>query len=427
MKPVLRIPIYRRLLLSYALNELAWSVGSLALAVLVYRRTGSALGSTAYFLFSQVLAALAAPLLSTRMDGRPPRLVLPAAYAVEAILFAILAWMTGRFSVAIVLGLAFLDGSVGVASRAMVRTVTTEVLRPRDLLHEGNALMLFVFSLCLMAGPTIGGVVVAVGGTVEALLVNCGLFASMALVLATTSGLSTGAESAPEGPNRLRTALKHVSGDRPVRLMLLLQGAGMLVFAIATPVGVVFTQHTLHAGASGYGVMLSAWGAGAILGSVLFGHWRRRSGRMLLVLSGAALAAGFGVMAIAPDLQVATAGAALGGFGNGLGGGAARTLLQEYTRQRWMGMVMSLNESISMAAPGIGFLLGGIMAAAISPRWALGLAAAGSLAYGLGAWIWLRPSAIGPPPPHAPAPAEPAPPESARMPVRLEPRETVQQ
>ena len=50
---VLKLPAYRRLLAAYTLNELAWSVGSLALAVLVYRRTGSAIGAMGFFLCSQ--------------------------------------------------------------------------------------------------------------------------------------------------------------------------------------------------------------------------------------------------------------------------------------------------------------------------------------------------------------------------------------
>ena len=53
MKPVLRIPAYRRLLAAYMLNELAFMVGSVALALLVYGRTGSALGAAAFFLVSQ--------------------------------------------------------------------------------------------------------------------------------------------------------------------------------------------------------------------------------------------------------------------------------------------------------------------------------------------------------------------------------------
>ena len=88
VKQVLRLPTYRRLLAAYGLNELAWSVGTLALAVLVYRRTGSALGSTAFFLCSLVIPAFLSPLAVSRVDQRAPRRILPLLYAVEAALFA---------------------------------------------------------------------------------------------------------------------------------------------------------------------------------------------------------------------------------------------------------------------------------------------------------------------------------------------------
>ena len=63
MKPVLRIPAYRRLLAAYALNELAFMVGSVALALLVYGRTHSALGAAAFFLFAQVRGEFGAKIL----------------------------------------------------------------------------------------------------------------------------------------------------------------------------------------------------------------------------------------------------------------------------------------------------------------------------------------------------------------------------
>src|ERR1700722_6851736 len=91
VRQVLKLTAYRRLLVAYTLNELGWSVGSLALAVLVYRRTGSAVGAMAFFLCSQFVPALFAPALIARLDRRPPRVVLPALYALEAVAFATLA------------------------------------------------------------------------------------------------------------------------------------------------------------------------------------------------------------------------------------------------------------------------------------------------------------------------------------------------
>ena len=64
MNRVLKIPAFRRLLAAYTLNELAFMVGSLTLALLVYRRTGSALGAAGFFLSAQFVPALLSPLAS---------------------------------------------------------------------------------------------------------------------------------------------------------------------------------------------------------------------------------------------------------------------------------------------------------------------------------------------------------------------------
>src|SRR5450755_3017389 len=148
VKRVLRLPAYRRLLAAYALNELAWSVGTLALAVLVYRRTGSVIGSSAFFLCSQFIPALISPLVVARLDQRAPRRVLPALYGLEGVLFFVLAWAASRFSLAPVLALTLADGVVAVSARALARTATVEVLTPAGLLREGNALTNAVFSVC---------------------------------------------------------------------------------------------------------------------------------------------------------------------------------------------------------------------------------------------------------------------------------------
>jgi MFS family permease len=401
VRQALSATTFRRLLAAYGLNELTWSFGTITLAVLVYRRTGSALGSAAFFLCSQFAPALASPLLVARLTGVNYRRVLPVMYGLEAALFGLLAWMATNFSLVPMLAVTLIDGIVALSARAVARTATVDVLRPSNLLREGNAVINLVFSVSFMAGPAIGGLVVAAGGTVASLLVNCVLFAIISLILAATALPAAHIDDEDRdrsGRERLRAGIAHARGDRAVRRLLILQSAGMAAFTISIPVEVVFAQHSVHAGPGGYGAMLSGWGAGAVAGSAAYARFRRVPGRVLLAGSGVALAAGFAVIAASPTIVLAVIGSALGGAGNGSGGVAARTMLQEYTPRRWMNVMMSLNESIAQAVPGIGFVLGGVLTALTDPRVALAVAAAGSLAYAVAVWLGLRPSVIGKPP-----------------------------
>jgi predicted MFS family arabinose efflux permease len=392
VKRVLKLPAFRRLFAAYSLNELAWAFGSLALAVLVYRRTGSALGAAAFFLCAQFIPALLAPAVVARLDSLPPRQVLPVLYALEAAAFGALAAVASSFALAPVLVLTTIDGILALSARSIGRAATVSVTAPVGLLREGNALTNVAFSVCFMAGPALGGLVVAAGGIAEALLINAGLFVVISLTLATASTLPSAAAERRAGTGGLRAALRHARARRPVRTLLILQAVALLFFTISIPVEVVLAQHSLHAGARGYGALLAAWGLGAMAGSAIFARWLALEPRLLIVAASAALGGGFVVMAAAPTLAVALIGAALGGAGNGVEAVAARTALQEQVDPAWMALMMSLNESIFLSVPGAGILIGGLVTAAWSPRAALALAGAGALLVAGAAWRVLRPA-----------------------------------
>ncbi len=391
MSQVLKLPAYRRLLTTYIFNELAWSIGSLALALLVYRRTGSAFGAMAFYLCAQFVPALFAPAIVARLDQHAPRRILPALYALEGLLFLALAGIASSFSLVAVLTLALADGLVALTARSLARAATVAVISPAGLLREGNAVTNGAFSICYMVGPAIGGVIVASGGTSAALLTNSALFAVIAMILATAGGLPGGAHERRPAAGRLRAALAHVRSHRPIRALLLLQGAALVFFTISIPVEVVLVTHALKAGPGGLGALLSAWGAGAVAGSATYARWRRLPGRSLIAIGAGAFGIGFIVMALAPSLGVAIAGAAFAGVGNGIEAIAAHTELQELAEPEWMALTMSVNESVTQAAPGVGIVIGGTLAALAGPRVALAVAGIGALAVTCAAWLMLRP------------------------------------
>jgi hypothetical protein len=388
---VLKLQAYRRLLAAYTLTQLAWSIGTLALAVQVYRHTGSALGSTAFFLAAQFVPALLAPLVVARVDQLASRRVLSVLYALEAAAFAGLGWIASHFSLAPVLVIVGLDGVVALAARALTRAASAAVTDSPDLLRAGNALMNTTFSICFFVGPAIGAVVANAGGTEAAMFVNAGLFVLITLMLATSSSLPSAVALPAQAQGRLKAAISHARGHPRIRALLEMQAAGLVFFTISIPVEVVFAVHTLHAGRGGYAALMSAWGAGTVAGSTIYARWRTLSGRALIAAGSAALGAGFLIMALAPSLGVAIAGAAIAGGGNGVEAVAARTTLQEQVEQRWMAMMMSLNESLFQAMPGLGILIGGGLTALAGTRVALAAGGGGALVVAVAALVVLPP------------------------------------
>jgi predicted MFS family arabinose efflux permease len=390
VRKVLELPAYRRLLAAYTLNELAFSIGSLALAVLVYDRTGNAIAAAGYFLCAMFGPALLSPAIVARLDQRSSRPVLVGLYGLEAALFAVLAWVAGRFALAPVLALALIDGIIAVTARALARAATVSVTAAAGLLREANAVTNASFSVCYMLGPALGGVAVAVGGTVAALLITSGVFALIALTLTTARGLPGSVPDPTSISGRVRSALGYARRQPEVRGLLGLLAAAILFASIPIPVEVVLADHTLHGGAGGYGGLLSAWGAGAVVGSAIYARWRGLPARALIALGALCLGVGFVMMAVAPTLAVAIAGAVPAGVGNGTMFVASRTALQEAVEDRWMTLMMSLSESIIQGVPGAGILLGGALTAAAGPRAALAAGGVGSVAISFAVWVMLR-------------------------------------
>ena len=107
LRDPLRRPAFRRLAFSYGVNELGDWLGLIALSVLVFEQTDSALATALLFLGTGFLPALLTPVVVARLERPPPRFVLPVIYAGEAAAFGALALLADNFSLAAVVAVAF--------------------------------------------------------------------------------------------------------------------------------------------------------------------------------------------------------------------------------------------------------------------------------------------------------------------------------
>jgi MFS family permease len=115
-------------------------------------------------------------------------------------------------------------------------------------------------------------------------------------------------------------------------------------------------------------------------GSLVFAAARRAPLALLLFFSTLAVGIGYLGLAAAPTLAAACGASVLGGGGNGVQWVAVISAVQELTAETMQARVLSVLESIGAAMPGIGFLLGGLIAANQSPRATFLVAGAGVLA-----------------------------------------------
>ena len=364
----LRRPPFRRLALSYAVNELGDWMGIVALSVLVFELTGSALATAVLFLGTGFLPALLTPILVARVERPPPRFVLPTIYAGEAAAFGALALLTDHFSLAAVVAVATIDGTLALTARALTRAVAAAMLQKEGELRAGNAVLNIAFTGGAAVGPAIAGATVAAFGVQSALLLDAVSFYAIAWILFSGGPLPQAAVEPGRLRERLRAGLGYIRGNATLRRLLTAEAGAFVFFAAVIPVEVIYAKQTLGAGDTGYGLLLGSWGGGMVAGSIVFATLRRAPLPALLFFSTLAVGVGYLLMAAAPTLALACAAAALGGAGNGVQWVAFVSAVQDLTIATMQARVMSVLESIGAAMPGIGFLLGGVIATTVGTR-----------------------------------------------------------
>jgi MFS family permease len=366
LRAPLRKPLFRRLLATYSINEMGDWMGIVALSVLVYEETHSPYATAALFFGTRFLPAIFAPLLVTRVEKPPPRLVLPIIYCLETAAFGALALLVSNFSLAAVIVVATIDGALALAGRALTRASVVTMLSDPGELRAGNA--------------ALAGLVVAALGLQAALFANAASFYLVAWILV-TAGPIPHAEAEEGGTReRVRAGIAYVRRNMPLRRILLAQALAFVFFSAVSPIEVIYAKESLGTTDTGYGVMLAAWGVGMLCGSLVFAGAKKVPLAALFVLSTLVIGASYLGLAIAPNLAVACVASVIGGTGNGVQWVSAISSVQELTEAGMQARVMAVLESIGAAMPGLGFAIGGLIAAIATPRATFLVAGLGVLA-----------------------------------------------
>ncbi|MGH2862872.1 MAG: MFS transporter [Solirubrobacteraceae bacterium] len=167
--------------------------------------------------------------------------------------------------IAIVLGAG--EGMFVPASEAIV-----PALVQKDQLQAGNALISGTTQLSQLAGPALGGLLVALAGPAQGFAIDAATFAVSALTLVGVRRDRPGSATAPNpgDPTTAPLTLRDVLGQPIVRLMLITDA---LVNLGSTGMGRVglpsLAKGPMHLSASGYGALSAAMGAGLLLGTII--------------------------------------------------------------------------------------------------------------------------------------------------------------
>src|SRR5258705_4979585 len=360
---------------------------SVAQGWLMHRLTDSAfmLGLLGFVQFLPVLLlSLWAGVVADRMDKRRLLYLTQGFALVQAAVLAAVV-MTGTVRPWMVLGLAFVFGVINAFDLPVRQSFLVELVGKEDL-SNAIALNSAAFNTARVIGPAIAGVLVATIGEggcfgINAVSYLAVLYSLTLMRLPPRAGPADAAHRAT-----LREGVAYARSVDSIRNLLVLLGvtAGLgFQFMILLP---VYARSILHAGAGAYGLLVSAFGLGALLSVARLtqnlDRWGLRR-NLLIGLSSAGV--GLGVFAWSRILPLSLIGGFMAGFGLIVYVASTNTLLQLTTEDRFRGRVMSLYTLMFVGTAPIGALAAG----AIAQRWGAPIATSFSAVVLLGGALWV--------------------------------------
>jgi MFS family permease len=383
----LEVRNYRRFFAGQLISVSGTWMQSVGQAWLVLRLTnsGAALGLVLALQTLPVLVGGAwGGVLADRFDKRRLLVATQAAAAAVAVTLGALT-ISGAVRLWMVGALALVFGAVNMIDIPTRQAFVQEMVG-RDHLVNAISLNSVVMNGARVVGPALAALLIASAGIGPCFLVNAVSYLAVIAALVSIRGGELQRVPAPaRSRGQLKDGLRYVWATPGLRLPLLTMavvGTFAYEFQVTLP---LLARFTFHAGASGYGVMCSSMGAGAVVGGLVTAALARPSGRRL-----ATATALFGVLilaaAMAPTLWAMFLLIALTGAASIYFAAMANTTIQLAAAPEMRGRVMSLYSIAFMGSTPIGGPIVGWIGEVFDPRAALALGGVACLVVAILAW-----------------------------------------
>jgi MFS family permease len=319
---------FRLLWLGESISLLGDQFYLIGLPWLMFQLTGSGLALGAVLMVASVPRLIFMLVGGALTDRFSPRTLMLVSNAVRALLAGVLAALLFADALALwlIYACSFVFGLIDAFFHPAMLAIVPQLVQP-DELEPSNAVIQGTGQISEVAGPALAGLLVAAGGVAAAFAIDAITFVFAALMLVlmrpaapAKQGAGSGASGEAE-PTLLRSiaaGLREMWSDGSLRVFLTL--VVVINFALIGPVSIgipALAALRFGGSAAAFGAMMTAFGAGAVLGTVLAGVRGAPQRMGIVLLAGvAALGAGLVVLGLVPN--VAAAAGVLGAMGVGV-------------------------------------------------------------------------------------------------------------
>jgi MFS family permease len=225
-------------------------------------------------------------------------------------------------------------------------------------------------------GPLIGGLLAAAGGFSVAMTVNALTFLAVASAAAVVRCPNMDSCVLPErAEGRAWTGAAYLFRDRVLAVVMVVAFVALLFMTASWTATVFFAKNDLGIGDAGYGLLLTSWTVGMVIGATFVA---RRVAAAMLALAALVAIVIQGIGLAGPTIWVLPALAfgffVVGGVAHGTKNVVIRTLIHERVPSTLHGRAFAAYNALRNGAELIALVGGGLLVAAIGARWTLLLA-----------------------------------------------------
>ena len=315
MAPLLH-SVFRRIWLASLVSNLGILIQGVGAAWAMTQMASSAdkvaLVQTALML-PIMLISMPAGAIADMHDRQIVALVSLAIALSGASVLTVMAWLD-LVTPNILLGLCFVVGSgMALFGPAWQASVSEQV--PTETLPSAVALNGISYNIARSFGPAIGGIVVATAGAVAAFAVNTLLYLPLMVVLFLWNRTSEPSRLPRERLNRaIVSGVRYIANSPSIRTVLVRTLVTGLLGGSVSALMPLVARDLLHGGAQTYGIMLGAFGMGAVLGALNIAEVRKRmSGEAAVRACALSMAGAIAAVAISHEPVLTAAALVLAG------------------------------------------------------------------------------------------------------------------
>ncbi len=354
-------PALRRFFVAFFGSQVGTGAAYVALLLVAYQRLHSGWAISLVLLGEFVPGIVLAPLFGSFADRISRRRLVVCADLMRAVCFVAIA-IVPSFAATVVFALL---AGVGTALFRPAINAALPGLVPPERRSELTAIFYASINTGLMLGPALAAGLLLVTTAPAVLVLNAVSFVASAALLAgvdlgpwRTAGAAESADSSEPEPGSVSVWAQTREGARAavampgVPVLMTVGALVVLTGAMFNVLAPLFATGPLHAGGSGYSVLMALYGLGMVAGSWSnaragsdIGGLRRRW-LVGIGVSGVAMA----VAALAPNLPLALVAFLFIGLGENLLVGPEMRLMQEMVVERMLGRVFGLKDVLENIA-----------------------------------------------------------------------------